>query len=142
MQFGMANQFSRDLSVNVKRGNRAKLEKGGWPNHPPFGYLNDKANKTIIIDESRSKYTIKAFELYATGSHSFQEISDVLYSEGLRMNSGKKVYRATIHRIITNPFICGLMLRDDKYYPGNHQPLISKDLSDSSSTGITGQITS
>ena len=105
MQFGMANQFSRDLSVNVKRGNRAKLEKGGWPNHPPFGYLNDKANKTIIIDESRSKYTVKAFELYATGSHSFQEISDILYSEGLRTNSGKKVYRATIHRIVTNPAI-------------------------------------
>ena len=140
MQFGMANQFSRDLSVNVKRGNRAKLEKGGWPNHPPFGYLNDKANKTIIIDESRSKYTVKAFELYATGSHSFQEISDILYSEGLRTNSGKKVYRATIHRIVTNPFYCGLMLRDGKYYPGNHQPLISKDLFDQAQQVLQGKL--
>ena len=140
MQFGMANQFSRDLSVNVKRGNRAKLEKGGWPNHPPFGYLNDKVNKTIVIDESRSKYTIKAFELYATGSHSFQEISNILYSGGLRTNSGKKVYRATIHRVVTNPFYCGLMLRDGKYYPGNHQPLISKDLFDQAQLVLQGKL--
>jgi len=37
MQFGMANQYSRDLSVNVKRGNREKLSRGEWPNHAPFG---------------------------------------------------------------------------------------------------------
>ena len=42
---GMANQYIRDLSTNVKRGNRAKLEKGGWPHMAPLGYLNDKAQK-------------------------------------------------------------------------------------------------
>ena len=130
MQFGMANQFSRDLSVNVKRGNRAKLEKGGWPNHAPFGYLNDKATATITIDHSRSKYVLRMFELYAAGIHGFTEIANILYNEGLRNTCGKKIYRGHIHRIITNPFYSGLMLRDGKYYPGNHEPLISKDLFD------------
>lgn len=45
----MANQYIRDLSTNVKRGNRAKLERGEWPNHAPFGYVNDKATKTSFL---------------------------------------------------------------------------------------------
>ena len=47
MHFGMANQYIRDLSINVKRGNRMKLEKGEYPNRPPVGYVNDKLNKKI-----------------------------------------------------------------------------------------------
>ena len=42
-EMGMANQYIRDLSVNVKRGNREKLARGEWPNHAPFGYLNNKS---------------------------------------------------------------------------------------------------
>ena len=140
MQFGMANQFSRDLSVNVKRGNRAKMEKGGWPNHAPFGYLNDKATSSIVIDHSRAKYVIRAFELYASGCHGFTEIADILYNEGLRTSCGKKVYRGNIHRIIINPFHCGLMLREGKYYPGNHEPLISKDLYDKAQLVLQGKL--
>ena len=41
LEFGMANQFILDLSKNVKRGLRAKLEKGWRPNRAPLGYLND-----------------------------------------------------------------------------------------------------
>ncbi len=130
MQFGMANQYSRDLSVNVKRGNREKLARGEWPNHAPFGYLNDKPTKTIIIDPIRSKYVVRAFQLYATGRYGFNEIAKILYEEGLRTSSGKKVYRGHIHRFISQPFYCGLMLREGKYYPGKHQPLISKQLFD------------
>ena len=31
VEFGMANQYIRDLSTNVKRGNKTKLEKGELP---------------------------------------------------------------------------------------------------------------
>ncbi len=125
VNFGMANQFIRDLASNVKRGNRAKLEKGGWPNHAPFGYLNDKLNRSIIIDPVRSKYVIRAFDLYLQ-SKGFKEISDILYQEGLRTAGGRKVFRSVMQRIITSPFYTGIMVRDGKYYPGNHEPLISK----------------
>ena len=130
MQFGMANQFSRDLSVNVKRGNRAKLEQGGWPSHAPFGYLNDKANKTIVVDPNKSKYVLRAFEMYASGTASFEKISDILYAEGLRTSAGKKVHKGYIHNFITDPFYYGMMVREGKYYPGNHEPLITKELFD------------
>ncbi len=126
----MASQYIRDLSTNIKRGNRAKLEKGQWPNRAPFGYLNDKATKNIIVDPINSKYVIRAFELYSTGSYGFKEISNILYSEGLRANGNRKFFSGNIHRFITDPFYYGLMQRDEKLYQGNHTPLVSKDLFD------------
>src|ERR1035437_423749 len=50
----MASQYIRDLSTNVKRGNRAKLDHGGWPHRAPFGYLNDRATRTILVDPKKS----------------------------------------------------------------------------------------
>jgi DNA invertase Pin-like site-specific DNA recombinase len=130
VEFGMANQYVRDLSVNVKRGNREKLSRGEWPNHAPFGYLNHKATKTIIVDKVSRKYIVRAFELYASGNHSFKEVSDILYREGLRSSSGKKVFKSLIHRMIFNPFYTGIMEREGKYYKGKHEPIISKELFD------------
>lgn len=140
MQFGMANQYSRDLSVNVKRGNRAKLEKGGWPCQPPVGYKNDKATKTIVVDDERAKYVVRMFDLYSTGRYSFSDVADILYGEGLRTVSGKKVYRSTFHRIISNPFYCGLMLSNEKLYRGNHTPLISQETFDRAQEVVSGRL--
>jgi DNA invertase Pin-like site-specific DNA recombinase len=130
MQFGMANQYSRDLSVNVKRGNRAKLEQGGWPHRAPFGYQNDKATTSIVVDPVNSKYVVRIFMLYGSGMHGFKEIAQILYDEGLRTCSGKKVHFGHMQRYINNPFYYGIMFRNGKYYPGIHTPIITKQLYD------------
>lgn len=124
----MANQYIRDLSINVKRGNREKLARGEWPNHAPLGYLNDKATKTIMVDKKLSKYIVRVFDLYSSGGHGVNEIVETLYKEGFRTRQGKKVYKNLIERILKNPFYVGLMLRDGKLYEGKHKPLISKSI--------------
>ena len=43
IEFGMANQYVLDLSVNVKRGMRQKVSEGWLPHRPPLGYLNNKS---------------------------------------------------------------------------------------------------
>jgi len=121
----MATQYIRDLSTNVKRGNRTKLEKGEWPNKAPFGYLNDKLTKKIIVDKQNARYITRAFELYGTGKYTLKEISDHLYNEGLRTGSGRKIIKSHIHRILKSSFYCGLMNRDGKLYQGNHATLIT-----------------
>ena len=130
VNFGMSSQFIRDLRANVMRGNRAKMEKGGWPNHAPLGYKNNRLDKKIDVDEERAKYVVRAFDLYTTGSYGLKEISNILYTEGLRTKSGKKIYANQIQRVIYSPFSCGLMPREGKLYLGNHTPLISKDTYD------------
>lgn len=130
VESGMANQYILDLSKNVKRGNKAKLEKGGWPCKAPLGYLNNRLDKTIVIDKKNSQYVIKAFLLYANQTRSLENIADILYDEGLRSKRGYKVGKSHIHQILTQPFYYGVMFKQGKYYQGNHEPLISKDLFD------------
>ena len=129
VESGMANQYILYLSKNVKRGNRTKLEQGGWPGPAPFGYLNDKATKTIIVDTKTEHYIANIFDLYAnTTSLSIKDVAEMMYEEGLRTITGKKVYAGSIHRTLNNPFYSGIMVKHGKSYIGKHKPLISTEL--------------
>lgn len=138
VELGMANQYSRDLSENVKRGNREKINNGGWPCFAPFGYLNNKADKTLFIDPVDSVYLRMMFDLYSTGLYSLRSLSEKLYENGLRTKSGKKIYCGRIQRILRNPFYFGVIAYKGKHHLGNHQPLISKDLFDKCQTVMIG----
>lgn len=128
VQLGMANQYIRDLSENVKRGNRAKLEQGGWPNRAPFGYKNDLATKEIVIDPQRGSLVARAFQLYAVYEMPLNQVARVMNNEGFRTESGRPLGASLIERIIKNPFYMGIMYSNGKYYNGNHEALISKAL--------------
>ncbi|MEI6529259.1 MAG: GNAT family N-acetyltransferase [Candidatus Falkowbacteria bacterium] len=128
VESGMANQYILDLSKNVKRGIRAKLEKGGWPNLAPLGYLNKDSK--IIIDKARGKYIIKIFEMYKTGKYSVKEIADILFKEGFRSRAHNKYHKSKIHKMLSESFYCGIMEKSGNIYQGNHEPLISKKLFD------------
>lgn len=130
VESGMANQYIRDLSKNVKRGMQTKLNNGDYPNNAKIGYVNDKINKKILIDEERGKYIKRVFELYATGSHSLKSVADILYTEGFRSRGGNKYNKSKVHKILQDPFYYGVMFVKGKYYSGNHKPIISKDLFD------------
>lgn len=125
---GMANQYIRDLSVNVKRGNQSKRERGEYPNHAPFGYYNDKATKTLKVDKEVSPYILKMFELFATGSYSLKEVSDLLYEEGLRTKSGRKILKSHIHRILNHRIYTGFFEYQGKVYVGKHEAIVSPAL--------------
>ncbi len=117
VELGMSNQYVRDLSENVKRGNREKLRRGEWPNHAPYGYRNDKNTKTLKVIPSQAKVVKGLFEDYASGHYSFSDL--------------RKKYdlpKSTIERIIKKTFYYGLMERDGKFYKGIHTPIISKEL--------------
>lgn len=139
MDFGVGKKYSDDLSVNVKRGNRAKLEKGGWPGMAPLGYLNEKLGKTIYLDKLRAPFIQKMFKLYAMGGYSLKDIANILYEQGFRSRTGKKVHKSKIHHMLTNPFYYGIMARNGKYYPGSHEQVISKQTFDDTQGVLFGK---
>ncbi|MFA5080410.1 MAG: recombinase family protein [Candidatus Paceibacterota bacterium] len=128
--FGFSKKYVDDLSINVKRGNKAKLEKGGWPGVAPLGYLNDKANRSIIVDDERAYYIRRCYNLYATGQYSLNNIVKILREEGFRSRAGKFIYVNRIHRILKDPFYYGFMFRGNNLYKGNYEPIVSKELFD------------
>jgi site-specific DNA recombinase len=128
LYFGMAKKYVDDLSVNVKRGNLEKLKRGDWINRAPFGYINDKATKTIVVDSVRADYVRKIYELYATGLFSVNDIVTALYEQGCRTVSGKKIYKSGVEKILKSSFYCGIMESNGSQYRGNHESLISSQL--------------
>lgn len=126
VESGMANQYILDLSKNVKRGIRAKLSQGYWPNKAPIGYLNKDLK--IIVDKPRAKFIQKVFEMYNTGKYSVKEISNILYEDGFRSRGGKKYYPSIIHTILSNSFYCGIMEKEGIKYLGKYEPIITKQM--------------
>jgi site-specific DNA recombinase len=126
--FGMATQYSKELGDNVKRAIEKKFDRGDYPGRAPFGYRNE--NKKIVVDTEKAPYVIRAFDLYANHNKSYKEISDMLYAEGLRTSSGKKVFKGSIQRMVSAKFYMGIMEKLGHCQIGNHVPLISKEVFD------------
>lgn len=137
MEFGMANQFITDLSKNVKRGLKAKAEKGWLPNGAKPGYMNDKfaekGNKTILKDSIRFSLIRRAWEYMLTGNYSVPQILDLINNkweyktpQHKRMG-GKPMARSMLYRVFTDPFYYGEYTYQGVVYKGRHEPMITTE---------------
>ena len=135
IEFGMAQKYIDDLSRNVKRGNKTKLEKGGWLGVAPIGYLNhtDPLTKeiTLIVDKERFPLIRKMWDLLFTQSYSVRQIVNIANDEwGMRTRKtrrqgGRPISLSTGYKIFTNPFYCGLMIRREGEFPHRYQKMVT-----------------
>ncbi|MFZ2522751.1 MAG: recombinase family protein [Minisyncoccia bacterium] len=130
VEFGMANQFIRDLSANTKRGLRAKVKRGEFPSTAPVGYLNDVRMKTIVVDRKKSKIIREAFELYSQGNSRFEDITNFLFERNVRSLYGNHIHKDCVKRIFSNPFYYGHFRYGGEIHEGKHKPIIEKRLFD------------
>lgn len=132
LEFGMAKKYVDDLSDNVKRGNRAKLEQGWLPGIPTIGYINDIATKTIAKDPERFDLVRKVWELVLAGNSPVSVLRTANEDWGFRTRryrryGGKPLSHSNIYRLLSDPFYYGLIVRNGDAYPGAHPPMITKD---------------
>ncbi|MFA5109291.1 MAG: recombinase family protein [Patescibacteria group bacterium] len=124
------NQFQSDItSRKVKKGMEQKAISGWLPGKAPCGYENTKKDEELILtlDPIRAPLIKKAFDLYASGGYSVEQINDILYDEGYRTKNGKKLQISRLSDALENPFYYGEFKWVGKIHKGNHEPLISKD---------------
>src|SRR3989338_3914900 len=86
VEFGMANQYIRDLSVNTARGLRAKARRGDFPGTAPAGYRNDPPphTKPVWLNKKKRKVPRAALGRYARGVSRLEDIGQFLYDSGVR----------------------------------------------------------
>jgi site-specific DNA recombinase len=126
LEFGMANQYIRDLSRNVKRGLKTKNDMGVRPGRAPIGYLN--RDKRIVPDPERFEFVKRMWNLMLTGNHSAIEVLRIATDEwGLRTCSGKKIARSAVYTIFANPFFYGPYEYGGITWNGTHEPMITED---------------
>ena len=126
----MARNYLDNLSDEVKKGLYEKFSQGGYPRQAPLGYFNDKNTRTVKINQNTAPHVVKLFDLYATGNYSLDKIASILYKDGLRGKTGKRIFKAALHKSIQEPFYYGLMRYNGMTGIGNHKPIIDKKIWD------------
>ncbi|MDH3324643.1 MAG: recombinase family protein, partial [Candidatus Peregrinibacteria bacterium] len=132
IEFGMSNQYSIDLSTNIKRGNQTKTQNGGWCSVAPHGYLNERISKTVVLDQNRYHLIRKMWDLYLTGAYSIGKICKIANDEwGFKTIKKKKsggvpMSESSLHAIFTNPFYYGWVKNGEDEGWGNHKPMVTK----------------
>jgi len=138
VEFGMSNQYVKDLSVDVKRGLRKKAERGWYPvTQLPLGYLHnvnkarEDSNDEIIIDKESFYIIKKLWKLLLTGFYTIADISREAHALGLTSRKGSPYSLSSFYLMARNEFYCGFYYWNDGNgnrvrYLGNHKPMLSE----------------
>ena len=126
--FGQSKYYVDNLSENVKRGLRQKIRNGIWPGKAPLGYVNNFQTRNIDVDEKKANAIIKAYEMFATDSKTFTDISNFLYKFDFQTKNGKPLNITTVRKILTDKFYVGIMSYNGEFHEGKHKTFISKGL--------------
>lgn len=140
IEFGMAQKYIEDLSRNVKRGLRAKLEKGWFPSVAPVGYLNQRSPDTgenrIGIDPVRFPLVKRIWEYALSGRYTPPQILKIANDQwGFRTRQthrqgNRPLTRSAVYRILTDPFYYGSFeypRGSGTWWRGRHMAMISED---------------
>lgn len=132
MYLGMANEYSRILSQNVKRGLKYKAERGEYIRHAPLGYEGYGRERQRLIRPHNIEGPLvrKLFQLASNGEYSLSQLVKTMFSAGLRSKNGRKLSKSYIHRILQNPMYYGYFEYADEMHEGKYEPLITKALFD------------
>ena len=140
IEFGMAQKYIDDLSRNVKRGLKTKVEKGWCPGLAPLGYLNrvikNKGERDLVKDPERFPLIRRMWDLMLTGTHTPPQILKIANEEWgfrtrqMRKLGSKPLSRAGIYRLFTDPFYYGWFEYPNgsgQWYQGKHKPVVTRD---------------
>lgn len=124
--------------INVKRGLRARCERGLWPTCPPTGYFKEKRidhKGQCLIDPDRGHVIRQMFEKVAYEKWSGRKLYNWLrFDLNFRTALGKKhLSLGNIYRLLDNTFYYGTFeypRGSGNWYQGKHEPLITKELFD------------
>lgn len=141
VDFGMADQYVRDLSKNVKRGLKAKIEAGWRPSGAPLGYLNNLAKpqgeRDLIPDPERFELVHRILKLFLSGDYSVRELRAETVKWGLKTRQtkrqgGKYLQISHIYRILTESFYYGYFWTNNseagqrELRKGSHKEMITE----------------
>ncbi|PIR58592.1 MAG: hypothetical protein COU69_04685 [Candidatus Pacebacteria bacterium CG10_big_fil_rev_8_21_14_0_10_56_10] len=132
IHFGMANQYSRNLSQNVKRGLKRKVMRQEYPRRAPVGYesIGVTGSRNISPHPVEAPIIKELFETASKGIYSLGYLRKWLESKKFRTQTGKKFSKSHIYKILTNPTYYGYFTFSGELHEGNYQPIIGKPLFD------------
>lgn len=132
----IAEFYSRNLANEVLKGMGQKAKSGGTPSMAPIGYLNVRARsdegreiRTIAVDPERAPLVRWAYEAYATGDWSVEQVRDELERRGLTSRPtpkrpAKALRTNQVHRLLRSPYYKGSVIWQGAEHPGRHEAIV------------------
>ncbi len=125
---GMAEYYSAELSIKVKRGhteNALKCRNNGG--HTPLGYK--VVDHKLIIDPSTAPVVQEIYQRYADGE-TIREIIDDLNTKGLRTSKGNKFTHPSFNTLLQNRVYIGEYIYDGTVISDGVPAIVSKEIFD------------
>lgn len=135
VEFGMANQYVKDLSVDVKRGLRKKAERGWYPSpNLPLGYTHHKTTSIGSQAEIVTTYDFpiikRLWKLMLSGEYSVAAIMREAKRLGLRNRYGRPYAKQAFWGMFNNEFYAGAFYWNDERgekqrFRGKHKRMVT-----------------
>ena len=134
----IAEFYSQNLANEVKKGMGEKVKGGGTPCRASLGYLNirrvdekGREERTVVLDEERAPLIKLAFEEYATGNWTVNDLAEHLAMCGLTTRATPRIPSAPINakalnKILINPYYKGVVTYKGVEYTGSHPALVDE----------------
>lgn len=126
----VAQYYSDNLRQEVLKGIEERVRQGWTPGLAAFGYVNVPADRErpVQLHPENARAVRRIFELYATGTMTFEQIGDQMQREGFVFRpSQPRFHRTAISYILNNPYYIGLVQFRGEYFVGKHEPIINKE---------------
>lgn len=139
--FGMSNDYSRQISANVKRGNREKYRRGEFLGRAPVGYLNAKIGNShnIIPDPAKAQIIKRLFQEAATGKHAVLGLCKLADEWGLTSVNGKPFAKSGMYKLLSCTAYYGIFRHGGEDHEGSYEKLITKELFDAVQAVLRGR---
>ncbi len=139
----IAKNMVDNLSEEVKKGQKEKIERGWTPGSPPLGYKAVEFEGKIIHvkDDKYADVVTRMLNLYASGNYSVERLSQFMFEDGLRSKKGCRILASRVHGYLTNPYYYGKIEWKGQISQGKQKPLIDKDTYDKIQNLLTNRCT-
>ncbi len=140
----VADWYSRNLAAETAKGKKERGQQGFHNNQAPFGYTKNE-EKILIPDERELPGLLMAFQAYATGKFSDNDVACMLNERGFHTKTGRPFSKETVRDMLQNRTYLG-EVRYQKYqrnadgsrshaaptqwFEGQHEAIISIELFD------------
>ena len=126
-------QFDNDVrSERTRGGMKAALELGRWTFLAPLGYLNAprSTGTSLVFDPERAPLVKRAFQDFATGRFTKDEVRKNAIALGLKTRRGKAVPSQTFDAMLRNHVYIGRIDVPDFNIStrGDFEPLVSEKI--------------
>ncbi|NJL32301.1 MAG: recombinase family protein [Phycisphaerales bacterium] len=126
----VAQYYSDNLRQEVLKGIEERVRQGWTPGLAAYGYMNVPTDRERPVQPhpENTKAVRRIFELYASGTMTFEQVGDQMLREGfIYRTSQPRFHRNAVSYILNNPYYTGLVQFRSEYFVGKHEPIIDKE---------------